>query len=648
MAGSAILDSRGNPMAMLDSVTSAIQSAATVHPFQQQQSAMSHLFAPQLAFAAYLASGLLQKVIEIPASDRVREWRDWQADKDQIEAIEAEERRLGLVAKVKQAETLRGIGGGALILAAPGNPDQPIGDISKGQLQAINVVSRWQLTGENYVTELTDPAYGTPRMWSMANEKATAKIHPSRVICFRGDPLPSGYGVSGDQLFWGQSRLVRVWRDVERSDQAQGWFAALVRKAKLLRIGIPKLTDYTMTDNGQQRLDRRMAAIAMGESVLNATVFDSGDGMTPAETITDYQVQWTGIPAMMDAFDQRVAAVADIPFTRLMGRSPAGMNATGAYDDQNWAKTVSAGQQLETRPCLEQLDRTLIQSAGADPEKVTWKWAPLWAPTEKEDADTFKVLMEAVEKVQGTGAIPDRAFAEGFQNLLEEREYIPGLGAALAKIPEAERFGLAEREPEIDADGNPIDPSSIQTEGGDPASTRRGGGDDGSVAPARRAANDAKPISLYVQRKLLNADELIRWAKAQGFKSTLDASDMHVTVLYSRTPVDPIKMGTTWADNDKGELSIKPGGPRAIERLGESAVVLLFASDDLSWRHRAMVEAGASHDYEEYQPHVTLTYDAGDVYLDAIKPFVGALRFGPELFEPLDLDWKSKVTEADA
>jgi hypothetical protein len=75
------------------------------------------------------------------------------------------------------------------------------------------------------------------------------------------------------------------------------------------------------------------------------------------------------------------------------------------------------------------------------------------------------------------------------------------------------------------------------------------------------------------------------------------------------------------------------------------AVVLLFASDALSWRHQGMVEAGASHDYDEYQPHVTLTYDAGDVDLDTIKPFTGELRFGPELFEPLDLDWKSKVTE---
>lgn len=485
MAGSAILDSRGEPMLAMDSVTSAIQSAATVHPFQQQHSAMSYLFAPQLAFAAYLASGMLQKVIEIPASDRVREWRDWQAEKPKIEAIEAEERRLGLVAKVKQAEVLRGIGGGALILAAPGSPDQPLGDIGKGQLQAINVVSRWQLTGEDYVEELTDPAYGTPRMWRISSDRNSSRVHPSRIICFRGDPLPAGYGVSGDQLFWGQSRLVRVWRDVERSDNAQGWFAALVKKAKLLRIGIPGLTDYTSTDHGQARLDRRMLAIALGESVLNATVFDTGDGTRPAETITDYQVAWNGIPAMMDAFDQRVAAVADIPFTRLMGRSPAGMNATGAYDDQNWAKVVSAGQQLETRPCLEAFDRALIQSAGASPDKVTWKWAPLWAPTEAEEATTFKTTMEAVTLLKETMAIPEVAMNKGVQNLMSEREWVPGLDQALAEIPEDERFGLAP-----DAEGGDDDPSAIAAEGGDPSLAGAPSGEDESQTARRRAAND--------------------------------------------------------------------------------------------------------------------------------------------------------------
>lgn len=450
------------------------------------------VFSHQLALAAYQSSGLLRKVIRIPAEDRVREWRDWQADKDAIALIEAEEKRLGLVAKIEQAETMRGIGGGALILVTAGDHATPLNPatVAKGGLIAINLVSRWQIRGKDWVRELTSPEYGKPLMWEMDGNATTAtRIHPSRVICFRGKSLPSGSALSDEDAFWGDPRIVQVMREVERSDHAQAWFSALVRKAKLLRIGISNLTDYEPAD-----LDKRVALIATGENSLNASIYNlpTKDGVgneAGGEKIDDYQVTWTGIPAMMDAFDQRVAAVADIPFTRLMGRSPAGMNATGAYDDQNWAKTISAGQQLETRPCLEAFDEALIRSAGvADPSKVTWKWAPLWAPTEAEEATTFKTFMEAIEKVQASGSIPDQAFSEAFQNWLEEREYMPGLSAALAKVPEAERFGLA---PDADED----DPSALQAtrtpNGGKEADPNLApGGDVGSVAARRRAAND--------------------------------------------------------------------------------------------------------------------------------------------------------------
>lgn len=448
-------------------ITDSLRNAlAAVSPFARgapDAAALPGVLAHQLALAEYQRSGLLRKVIRIPADDRVREWRDWQADKDAIALIEAEERRLGLIAKVRQAEVLRGIGGGALILVTAGDHAQPLDprSVSKGGLVAVNVVSRWQITARDFVRDLASPDYGQPRIFEMDGDGVRTRVHPSRVVCFRGPALPAGGVLSDEDAFWGDSRLAAVLREVRHSDAASGWFAELVKKAKLLRVGIANLTDYTATDQGRQNLASRVQLIAEGEHTLNATVYDAGNGRDPAEVISDYQVAWAGIPAMMDAFDQRVSAVSDIPFTRLMGRSPAGMNSTGSYDDQQWAKAVAAGQQLETRPCLEQIDPVLLRSAGiAKPEDVTWRWAPLWHPTEKEEADTFAVAMGAIEKVQATGAVPERAFAEGFQNWLEEREYIPGLGAALAKLPEAERFGL---EPEPGGD----DPSAIQAPPGE-------------------------------------------------------------------------------------------------------------------------------------------------------------------------------------
>lgn len=636
-----------------DSLRSAIQG---VRSFGRglfggtSEIALGHGFGHQLAIAAFMASGMMRKVIAIPAEDRVREWRDWQADAKTIAAIEDEEKRLDLQTKVEECETLRGIGGGALILITAGDHSTPLTSesIQAGGLVAANVVSRWEITGKEWIKNVADPNFRQPKYWEMRSENGeTTILHPSRVVCFTGKRLPAGTAVSDEEVFWGDSKLVRVFAEVTRSDETQGWFAALVRKAKLLRIGIPDLLDMVATEQGRATLDARVALIAEGENTLNATVYRSGTGTDdPGEKLDDYQITWAGIPAMMDAFDQRVAAVADIPFTRLMGRSPAGMNATGEHDTDNWNKSVVSGQKLELRPCLDKIDVALLPSAGADPKKVTWAFAPLDTPSEKEVADTFKTTVDALEKLDLMGVMPEEAFNELAQNLLAERQWLPGIDTVLAKFSEEELLaGAGEEE---------VDPSEIVNTNGREADPASAGG--GARRPASRAANDsyarlftdATPRPLYVRRDLrpASAKALIAWAKANGFTSTLEQSDMHVTVLYSKQPVDPMKMGETWGSEPDGGLIVKAGGPRALERFGEGAVVLQFASWSLVSRHDDMVRAGASHDYDEYLPHVTITYSAPEgLDLDVIKPFTGELAFGPEIFEPLDLDWKSKVSE---
>jgi phage-related protein (TIGR01555 family) len=615
-------------------ITDSLKAAITAcNPFAANQAGLPVVFSHQMAIAAYMSSGLLRKVITAPADDRVRAWRDWQAPKEQIEEIEKEERRLGLQPKVKFAEVLRGIGGGALILVTDGDHAQPLDPrrIGPGGLRAINVVSRWQIQGQDWDRDLASAGYGLPAMWRISGERGGARsIHPSRVVAFRGDPVPDGGGVSDEDAFWGDSRLLRVFRDVQKSDDAHLWFSQLVRKAKLLRIGIPDLIDMNSTAEGREQLHDRIALIATGENSMNATIYRSGTGADdPGEKIDDFQATWTGIPALMDAFDQRVAAVADIPSTRLFGRSPAGMNSTGEHDTENWNKMIASGQMLETRPCLEKIDPLLIRSAGANPDEVTWAFAPLDVPSEKESADTFKTGMEAIEKVQNTGAIPDEAFAKGLQNWLIEREYLPGLDQALADIPENERWGSEEEdEPDPAKAAQMVALGQVTQEQAD------------------ALLMDAAPRTLYVQRKLLNAGEFIAWAKSQGFETTTPADELHVTVTLSRRPVDWLKMGDTWAEHGDGKLTVNAGGPRMVERLGdEGAVVLLFASSHLAWRHEEMVRNGASWDFPDYTPHVTISYVAPpDLDLAKVEPFRGKLEFGPEIFSEVVEDWEKVRT----
>jgi uncharacterized protein len=74
-------------------------------------------------------------------------------------------------------------------------------------------------------------------------------------------------------------------------------------------------------------------------------------------------------------------------------------------------------------------------------------------------------------------------------------------------------------------------------------------------------------------------------------------------------------------------------------------VVLQFASEELNWRHEQIKDAGASWDWPEYQPHITITYAGDSVDLEQVTPYTGPIDLGPEVFEELDEDWKSDIRE---
>jgi hypothetical protein len=173
-------------------------------------------------------------------------------------------------------------------------------------------------------------------------------------------------------------------------------------------------------------------------------------------------------------------------------------------------------------------------------------------------------------------------------------------------------------------------------------------GQPGNVVPieAARAAREAEraefaardPAPLYIERKLKPASgrALLRWAKDQGFTELEPLSELHVTQLYSKSPVDWFEVADEWTDE---ELRIPEGGPRKVEQLGdEGAIVLHFASRRMAWRHEGLLERGASHDYESFQAHVTFSYGSAGVDLETVEPFAGELIFGPELFEEIETE----------
>jgi hypothetical protein len=95
-----------------------------------------------------------------------------------------------------------------------------------------------------------------------------------------------------------------------------------------------------------------------------------------------------------------------------------------------------------------------------------------------------------------------------------------------------------------------------------------------------------------------------------------------------------MKIDGDWNSTDRGEVTVAPGGVRIVEPLGGMTAVLLFTSSTLTWRHEQIIRAGATSDYPDYQPHISLTKSPVD--LAGIVPYRGKIVLGPEIFEPFD------------
>ncbi len=134
----------------------------------------------------------------------------------------------------------------------------------------------------------------------------------------------------------------------------------------------------------------------------------------------------------------------------------------------------------------------------------------------------------------------------------------------------------------------------------------------------------------YVGIKLDEASkqELVRLQTTLRLEHPLDPEKFHVTTLYSRKQIDVPTVDTVFVAKVTYIDCWKTQG-------GKFAVVAKLVCPELTERHDDLISIGGTHDYPDYSPHVTLSYD------DAITPLQvdAEIRLVDEYVEPLDLSW---------
>jgi uncharacterized protein len=381
----------------------------------------------------YRTDGLAKRIVDLPIEEAIREWIE--AD----DLLLAELKRIGAKQEVSDALKWARLFGGAVVVALIDDGqdfDQPVNMRGIRAVRQLRVYDRWRVTwtGGDIDPDPMSPTFGKPRFYTVQPISGTPyRVHASRLWRLDGLPLPDEDRQINNG--WGDSAILPVYEALANYAQTMGASANIVRDFVQVVLGIKGLTD--MLRQGEEKLvAARATIIDMTRSVANAVFLDA-DG----ETYDKKASSVAGLADLWDRFALHVSSVTGIPATKLLGRSPSGLNATGESDMRQWYDVVQSYRQDEVAPLLDWLVG-LIAAQGewtSRPDEMDWAWPALQQPTEAEWADVKLKVAQADALYMDRGAAdpaylyhlryggaefrPDVAYTqEGFEEWLSEQD----------------------------------------------------------------------------------------------------------------------------------------------------------------------------------------------------------------------------------
>jgi phage-related protein (TIGR01555 family) len=202
------------------------------------------------------------------------------------------------------------------------------------------------------VSDLDDPDFGLPESYTVdldLEKCRTAVLHHSRVLRFVGRELPRMETVRED--YWGASEMEHIYDELLKRSAASANIAQLLFQANVTTL---KMSDYgDMLGDGTEE-QRRNVEYAMGMENRFRTSFGI-QLLSRDDSLENHTYSFTGLGEIYEQFMMDMAGAAEIPATKLFGRSPQGMNATGESDLRNYYDMIASLQERLLRPALEKL-----------------------------------------------------------------------------------------------------------------------------------------------------------------------------------------------------------------------------------------------------------------------------------------------------
>jgi phage-related protein (TIGR01555 family) len=353
---------------------------------------------------------LIDKACTIPARDAIRNGyrltvNDGQEVGPEVLAkLEAADKRYGI--KQQCRELVRGsrVFGIRIAIFKVDSPDpayyenpfNPDG-IRPGSYRGIVQIDPYWCVPELSMSGASDPAsadFYEPTHWVIRGKR----YHRSHLVISRGPEVPDVLKPS--YQFAGISLVQRIYERVYAAERTanEGPQLALTKRAMVFYTN----TEKALADQG--KFQERLETWANYRDNYGVKVADKdGDKVEQHDTaLGDFD------QTVMTQY-QLVAAIANVPATKLLGTTPKGFNSSGTYEADAYHEELESIQSNDMGPLVSRHHLCVIRSEssawGVAPFGVTVEWNPTDSPSAKDEAEIRKLDAERDKALVEAGAI---------------------------------------------------------------------------------------------------------------------------------------------------------------------------------------------------------------------------------------------------
>lgn len=333
----------------------------------------------------YQYNGLFSKIIDRPAEEALKHGMEYNvSDADLREFLDDALDRLDWEEKAVTAIRWARLFGGSIIvmlLDDGGGLEEPVNWQDVRSVEELRVYERAIVqpdpdtyrTGKAEYFDVSSPYGGTFR------------VHRSRCLVFKNGSLPE-YGAAQQYYYWGLPEYIRIHKDLSRALKTHTNAANMIEKSVQPVYKQRGLQSMLAGPNGDEMELKRLQVLDASRGMMNTIAVDM-----EGEDYDFKTFQMTGTKEILESTCNLLSAVTCIPQTILFGRSPAGENATGESDLENYYNFVEGIQKRMLKKNIRTLIKAIVQAGVYDgsienPGNIKPTFKPLWSLSEAEQA----------------------------------------------------------------------------------------------------------------------------------------------------------------------------------------------------------------------------------------------------------------------